>query len=224
MRVLFIDGSNALFASIKNRLFSIGCTAGVCASGAEGLDEALSGVYDAAVISSSLPDCDSLDLLRRLREENSSLHVLLLTRPDSAARVSGFNAGADLCLSPPIESAELFAALEALLRRRNEVISTHLDFGDISLNAGSCLLTCGERRVRLNSTELELMRQLLLSGENLVSKESLLVKIWGYDSEVESGIVETYISFLRKKLRRLDSRTEIETVWRRGYKLTFSKE
>ena len=220
MRILVVSGNSALCSSVTELLGKAGFSTQSSTCAAAGLDEALSGIYDAALVSSALPDFDGAELLRRLRQERSSLHVLMLTPPDSAERTACLDAGADCCLSLPFENAELLSSLRALLRRRSEVLAMVLSFGDLTLNLSSNALHCGERKIRLNSTEVELMRLLIINGENLVSKENLLLKIWGYDSDVESGIVETYISFIRKKLRRLDSQVSIETVWRGGYRLT----
>lgn len=222
MRILIVTESSALAGNLKKLCRADGYKASLSSSAAHGLDEALSMVYDAAVIDSALPSPGAEWLLRELRREGCSLHALLLTAPNASPsqRAALLDAGADFCLPRPFDKAELSALLRAVLRRHEETYVSAPSFGDLRLDMGSGLLHCGERSVKLGRTELELMRLLLLSGGGLLSKEALLLRVWGYDTETQASIVETYISFLRKKLLGLCSEVKIETEWRRGYRLT----
>lgn len=222
MRILLVTDIHALGKALEICLRADGFKTALFASASIGLDEALSSVYDAAVIDGALPEPGAAWLLHELRREDCPLHSLLLSPrgASASARAAMLDAGADCCLAQPFDSAELTAQLRALLRRRGETFVCAPAFGDLTLDMSTGLLTCGERSVRLDRTELELMRLLLLSGGALLSKETLLLRVWGYDTEAQASIVEPYISHLRKRLRELCSQVSIETAWLRGYRLT----
>lgn len=217
MRILLITKDKKLSSLLLPALCRSGYIVTAAEAVSEALDEAFSGIYGAALL--SLPEDESGELLHRLRSEGSSLHVVLLTSQGAQARIAALNSGADCCLALPIEPEELFAQLRSLFRRRTEAVCPAPAFGDLVLDLRAAALQCLGSEIRLSATELELMRLLLINGEAIVSKESLLVKVWGYNAEVESSIVETYISFLRKKLKKVNSSVTIETLWRRGYRL-----
>ena len=122
-------------------------------------------------------------------------------------------------MTKPFDSGELMARVRALTRRQGEVLGDVLKVGDLSLECSSRLLRVGERSVRLGFKELEVMRLLMVNSRAVVSKETLIAKIWGLDSEAEDNNVEVYISFLRKKLAYLGSRIAISTVRKVGYYL-----
>ncbi len=220
MRILAVVSNKNLGKEISSALSPAGYTVTTVYDSTAGLEAALSGIYEAAVISSRLSPLDGMELLSRLRREESDLYILLLTGPGSAPRIAGLNAGADYCQSLPFEPAELSAQLRVLLRRQCKVFLPDLSFGDITLNTSTCALLCGQRQARLSSTELELMRLLIINGKRVLSKETLFIKIWGYDAEVNIKIIETYISALRKKLRNVESGVTIKTIWCQGYHLS----
>lgn len=220
MRILVVEDEQRLGSTLKDMLEQENYLVDLAADGETGLDDAMSGIYDAAVLDVMLPGINGFDIVRHLRREGVMLPVLLLTaRTDTADRVTGLDCGADYYLTKPFAQEELLACLRALLRRQGDVVAEELCYGDLKLNLLAGTLACGKRVVSLSAREFELMRLLLINRENLIAKETLLVKVWGYEAEVEGNVVEVYLSFLRKKLRHIKSSVRIEAVRRMGYHL-----
>ena len=138
--------------------------------------------------------------------------------------VHGLDLGADYYLTKPFEMQELMACVRALTRRRGEVVMDTMRFGDLVLNKSTCELACGDRSIRLGKKEFSIMHLFMTNGNVVVSKEQILHNAWGIESEAEDNNAEVYISFLRKKLRYLQSGTQIETLRKFGYKLQEQKK
>lgn len=220
MRVLIVEDEVRLAATLQDLMELNGYTADVCHDGESGLDNALSGIYDVMVLDVMLPRMDGFTVLRRLRDAGSAVPVLMLTaRSDLSDRVKGLDRGADYYLTKPFESEELLACVRLLLRRAGGEmrVDDTLRFEDLALEPGTFQLSCGERTVRLSRREYDLMESLMRSGRQILTKEQLLVKVWGYDSDAEDNNVEVYISFLRRKLTHLHSRVKIRTQRMVGY-------
>ena len=220
MRILVVEDEKRLAGTLADLLHRQGYTVDVSNDGVSGLDNALSGIYDLVVLDVMLPGMDGFELLRRLRGEGKTTPVLMLTaRSGVADRVQGLDCGADYYLTKPFEPEELLACVRTLLRRSGGQVqeSTALSWGDLSLERGTFTLSCGGREVRLSRREYDLMELLLRNGSQVVTKEQLLVKVWGYDSQAEDNNVEVYISFLRRKLTHLQSRVRIKTLRLVGY-------
>jgi len=172
------------------------------------------------VLDVMLPKLDGFQVLERLRKAGLTTPVLMLTaRADLSDRVRGLDLGADYYLTKPFENAEFLACLRAILRRQSDLIPQMLTYGDLSLTPASRELKCKDRSLFLNAKELEIMRLLILNSKQITSKETLLLKVWGYDSDAVDNNVEAYISFLRKKLSALASQVSISVVRRLGYQL-----
>ncbi len=218
MRILIVEDEVRLADTLRRLLHRSGYSADVCHDGAEGLDNALSGIYDLLVLDVMLPKMDGLTLLRTLRAQGSTVPVLMLTaRSELQDRVTGLDSGADYYLTKPFEAEELLACIRSLLRRGESTTADALRWEDLTLEQGTFQLLCGERSVRLSRKEYDLMALLLQNGQQVVSKEQILLKIWGYDSAAEENSVEVYISFLRRKLSHLHSRVRIKTLRMVGY-------
>ena len=161
------------------------------------------------------------DVLEKLRAEKIATPVLLLTaRNQTSDKVKGLDLGADDYLAKPFSTNELMARIRALLRRKTETIITNeRSFGDITLNVSNFEMTCGEKKIKVSLKESEIMQYFLSRPNFVVTKDELIIKLWGYDSEVEYNNIEVYISFLRKKLAFLESKVSIGTVRGVGYKL-----
>ncbi len=169
-----------------------------------------------------LPKVDGFEVARRLRAAHISTPILMLTaRDDVSDKIGGLDCGADDYMTKPFDSGELMARVRALTRRQGEVIGDVLKVSGLSLECSSRLLSVGERSVRLGFKEFEVMRLLMVNSRSVVSKETLIAKIWGLDSEAEDNNVEVYISFLRKKLTFLGSDVAISTVRKVGYYLEY---
>ena len=220
MRILVIEDEKRLADTLRDLLSERSYIADAVYDGERGLDEAMSGIYDAVVLDVMLPKINGFEVVRRLREAGCAVPVMMLTaRGEVEDRVHGLDAGADYYLTKPFENAEFLACVRSLLRRQSEIVSERLTFGDLTLDLSTSTLECGDRSIRLSSKELEIMQILFQNGGRIVSKETLLLKAWGYDSGAEDNHVEVYISFLRKKLTLLSSGVSIATVRRLGYHL-----
>lgn len=220
MRILIVEDEVRLAQTLSELLKRQGYTADVCHDGITGLDNARSEIYDLMILDAMLPGLDGFSLLRQLREEGSRLPVLMLTaRADVTDRVRGLDSGADYYLTKPFDSQELLACIRLLLRRTGG--QTRLDdavtYGDLRLEGATFLLTCQDRSVRLSRREYAIMELLMRNKTQIVTKEQLLLKVWGYDSEAEDNNVEVYISFLRRKLTHLHSAVGIKTIRMVGY-------
>lgn len=221
MRVLIVEDEVRLAGTLQDLLELDGYTADVCHDGEAGLDNALSGIYDVVLLDVMLPRLDGFSVLRRLRAEGCAVPVLLLTARDQVSdKVEGLDCGADYYLTKPFEPRELLACVRALTRRQPELRRTDLlEYGDLRLEKNAFSLSCGDRSVRLSRKEFDMMELLMLHRSQILTKEQLLLKIWGYESNAEDNNVEVYISFLRKKLEHLRSRVRIRTIRMAGYRL-----
>lgn len=219
MRVLVIEDEVRLAATLQDLLELSGYTADVRHDGESGLDDALTGIYDVILLDVMLPKLDGFTVLRRLREAGTSTPVLMLTaRSEVADKVEGLDRGADYYLTKPFDPKELLACVRALTRRQPELRNPDaLEFGGVKLDKSSFTLSCGQRSVRLSRKEFDICELLMLNRNLVLTKESLLLKIWGYESDAEDNNVEVYISFLRKKLAHIGANVRIRTIRMVGY-------
>ena len=219
MRVLIVEDEVRLASSLQDLLELNGYTADISHDGEAGLDNALSGIYDVILLDVMLPKLDGFNVLRRLRAEGSATPVLMLTARDQVSdKVTGLDCGADYYLTKPFEPQELLACIRALTRRQPELRETDLlTYGDLTLDKNTFTLSCGQRSVHLSRKEYDLMELLIRNRDVILTKETLLLKIWGYESDAEDNNVEVYISFLRKKLEHLRSAVKIKTIRMVGY-------
>ena len=221
MRVLVVEDEVRLAATLQDLLELNGYTVDVCHDGEAGLDNALTSIYDVILLDVMLPKLDGFTVLRRLRAEGSTTPVLMLTaRSELTDRVNGLDSGADYYLTKPFEPKELLACVRMLTRRQPEQrASQNLEYGDLRLETDTFQLSCGERSVRLSRKEFDMLELLMRSREMVLTKENLILKLWGYESDAEDNNVEVYISFLRKKLDHLHSKVKIRTIRMVGYRL-----
>ena len=220
MRILVIEDEKRLAFTLADMIGGAGYYTDVSHDGAEGLELAQTGIYDAIVLDVMLPGMDGYGVLKNLRSTRNMTPVLMLTaRSELSDRVRGLDAGADYYLTKPFDKDELTAALKAVLRRGGELIPEVISFGDICLNQSSFSLERGEKSIRLGKREFEVMRLLMYAKGAVVSKETILLKIWGNDGEAVDNNVEIYISFLRKKLTFLKASASIVTARHLGYYL-----
>ena len=224
MRILIIEDEVRLAATLADMTGEEGYTADVANDGETGLDNALTGIYDALVLDVMLPRLDGFEVLKRLRKAGVQTPVLMLTaKSDLTDRVHGLDLGADYYLTKPFENAEFLACLRAVLRRQGDITPERLRFGDLTLLPSMGTLRCGERSLTLSAKELEILRLLMVSHNAILPKETLLLKVWGYDTDAGDNNVEAYISFLRKKLQLLRSTVSLSVVRRLGYRLEEGK-
>ena len=219
MKILIVEDEVLLANSLKTLLEKKGFTVEVAYDGETGKDYAETGVYDLLILDVMMPKLNGYDLARQVRAERCATPILMLTaKGELEDRIEGLNAGADYYLTKPFDTRELLACINALLRRQGDQVD-ELRFGNTALDLASGMLVCGAERVRLSAKEFDIMRFLLQSKGNNLSKEVLLARVWGFDSNAVENHVEVYVGFLRKKLVSIGSNVRIEAVRRLGYHL-----
>lgn len=225
MRILIIEDEIALADALEHIMQKNKYLTDACYDGISGLDCALSGIYDVIILDIMLPKMNGFDVLRSLRINKISTPVLLLTAKDEIAdKVTGLDIGADDYMTKPFNTDELLARIRSLGRRGSSTVcQNNLLFSDISLNINTYELSCSTDSLKLGLKEFCLMELFLKNGTAVISKEQLIEKIWGYDSNAEYNNVEVYISFLRKKLSHINSTVIIKTVRGVGYCLCSGK-
>lgn len=177
--------------------------------------------YDLAIIDRMLPVIDGLTIIKVMRKKGIRIPVIIITAMDALDnRIEGLDGGADDYLVKPFHIRELSARVRALIRRPADLqLSGKLQYGDLTFDKESRKLSSDGKSVQLTARETELFSVLIQSPEKLFNRDQLVLKIWGTSSEVEAGNVDNYISFLRKRLRELNSFCKITTVYGAGYKL-----
>ena len=219
MKILVIEDEKLLAQSIRAVLEQKGFTVETVYDGETGAQYALLGIYDLLILDVMMPRMDGFAVARAVRASRCATPILMLTaRSGIDDRIQGLNAGADYYLTKPFDTRELLACVGALLRRQGNQVD-ELTFGNTSLDLGSGQLLCGEKSVRLSAREFDVMRLLMQSGERILSKEIILARVWGYESNAVENHVEVYVGFLRKKLRSIGSDIRIEAIRRLGYHL-----
>jgi two-component system OmpR family response regulator len=220
MQVLIVEDdvrlADALSHILKDHKFMVNTVH----DGKTGLDYAMSGIYDAIVLDVMLPRMNGFDVVSELRRNKIKTPVLMLTARDAVRdRVNGLDYGADDYMTKPFAPAELMARLRALTRRHGEVIFENLEVGDLKLDLDTCDLMSNDRTIHLGYKEFSIMKLLMINAQQVVSKDTIIAKVWGIESTADDNNVEAYISFLRKKLSFLDSDVRIETLRKVGYRL-----
>ncbi|MGG4398234.1 response regulator transcription factor [Paenibacillus thiaminolyticus] len=226
MRILMVEDEKYMAEAIEQVLKKRNYTIDLAFDGEYGLDCGLADIYDIIILDIMLPKMDGLQVLKELRDNGIQTPVILLTAKGSTEdKVEGLDSGADDYLAKPFQAEELLARLRALGRRKNVPIQDSvLQYGDIELDPFSLHLSCGDKNFKLTLKESQLL-ELLISRQGMItSKDSIIEKLWGYDTDAEDNHVEVYISFLRKKLSHLQSEVRIQTVRSAGYLLKTSED
>lgn len=221
MRVLFIDddvrSSQTVSELLKKNRFGVD----KAFSGEEGLKYALSGNHDIIILENKLPDMDGMSLVQKIRNAGIGVPVMFLSeKVESKDIVGGLYAGADDYLTKPYNPDEFIARVYALTRRKGEIRSEKMTFGDFVLNKSSCeIQNASGESVKLSLKELLIATLLFENPRQIIRKEEIIDKIWGGDSDAEYNNVEVYISFLRKKMEQLKVHVVIRTARGLGYSL-----
>jgi DNA-binding response OmpR family regulator len=220
MNILIVDDerqlTSALATIFKQNNYSVDCAF----DGEQGLDFALSGIYDAIILDVMMPKMNGFEMLKRLRHHKIDTPVLMLSaKSETSDKIEGLNYGADDYLSKPFDTAELLARVKALLRRKEKFTSNLLVFNDITLDRDTFELAKGEKRIALGKKEFQILEMLMLNNGKSIDKEKFIEKIWGFDTDAEYNTIEVYVSFLRKKLNAVGAQTEIKSIRGIGYTL-----
>lgn len=219
MKILIIEDEQLLADSIGELLRGKGFDVEIVYDGESGAQYAELGVYDLLILDVMMPKMNGYEVARQVRAKRLGTPILMLTaRSGLEDRITGLNAGADYYLTKPFDTRELLACINALLRRQGAQVD-EIAFGNTSLDLDSATLVCGENSIRLSAKEFDIMRFLLQAGERNLSKEVILARVWGFDSDAVENHVEVYIGFLRKKLASIGSNIRIAAIRRMGYHL-----
>jgi len=226
MRILMVEDEVYIAEAIAQVLKKHHYAVDLAYDGEYGLDCALSGIYDFILLDIMLPKKDGLSVLQEIRRSGVESPVILLTaRGELEDRVYGLDCGADDYLAKPFHAEELLARLRALGRRRAEWIPDGiLEIGNLSFDPHSLSLRCSSYASKLTLKEAQLFELLIQRKNTIVSKEVIIEKLWGYDTDADSSHVENHISLLRKKLNQIQSQVAIRTIRGAGYTLSEEKD
>ena len=221
MKLLLVEDEKQLSEALQQILIKNKYSVDAVYSGDEGLDYALTGIYDVIILDIMLPKLNGIEILKMIRKRKISTPVILLTAKGSVEdRILGLDSGADDYLPKPFSPDELLARLRALTRRNGDFINENiLEFSDIKLNLSTYDMEINDNSITLTQKEFEILKYFMQRPKLVVSKDDLITKLWGFDSDIEHNNIEVYISFLRKKLAYVESNVKITTIRRVGYRL-----
>ena len=221
MNILIIEDEYSLADAIAETLKKENFTTNIVTNGEEGENEALSDVYDLILLDVMLPKKDGFEILTNLRDEKIDTPVIMLTaKSEMSNKLNGLENGADDYITKPFHMRELIVRIKVVLKRKVNIENTNvLEYSDLKLDLNSGKMSSNNTEIPINGKELDLLEILLLNKNQIVNRETLANKIWGYNSEAEYNNVEVYVSFLRKKLKLLKSKVKIKAVRGIGYKM-----
>jgi len=225
MKVLIIEDEYNLADAISSMLEREKYKTTISTNGLDGLNEALSGVYDLIILDVMLPNKNGFEILKELRNEKIESKVIMLTAKSSIEdKMKGFNSGADDYLTKPFHMDELLARVNLQLRKNN--FSNNLECYDLELDLKTLTLRNinNNLSVEVIGKEFELLEMLMRNFKQILEKDLIFYKIWGYDSESDINTLEVYVSFLRKKLKLIKSKVVIKAIRNMGYRLEVSDE
>ena len=227
MKILIIEDEYNLADAIASMLKSQKYSVEIQTDGEEGLEEALTDIYDLIILDVMLPHKNGFEILKELRLEKINAKILMLTAKNTIDdKMVGFNNGADDYLTKPFHMEELLARVNVQLRKNNNLSNDILALGDIILNIKSMEL-CNKNedyKVKIIGKEFQLLELLMNNANHVMEKEQLFVKIWGYDTECDINTLEAYISFIRKKLKLVKSTINLKAIRNMGYVLEVNNE
>lgn len=217
MRVLYIEDATFLAEAVKHNLEKEGFTVDLASEGEDGLNKAVEDIYDCVVLDIMLPKLSGTDILKRMREKKVQTPVIMLSAlSEVETKINHLDHGADDYLAKPFKTAELAARIKALTRRPKNLDISTMTYGDLVLDKTNATLN-GEQ---LTATEVNILTEFMKSPDTLISKEHLLAKVWGEEGLGEDNYVESYMSRIRKLMKKINSKAKIVTIRGLGYKLT----
>ena len=223
MNILIIEDeyslADAIAETLKNEKFNVD----IETNGEDGENEALTENYDLILLDVMLPKKNGFDILKTLGQAKIKTPVIMLTsKSEIEDKLNGLEHGADDYITKPFAMRELMARIKAVLKRTNNIENTEcLEYGDLLLDIKNAKLKSHNNEIQISGKELELLEQLLINKNQISSRESLAERIWGYESDTEYNNVEVYITFVRRKLKLIESKVYIKAVRGVGYKLEF---
>lgn len=228
VRILVVEDEYKIADIISSRLKEEKYTVDTSLDGEEGLYNALTGIYDLILLDVMLPKVDGFEILKKIKEEQIPSKVIMLTAKGMLEdKLHGFDIGVDDYITKPFHIEELVARVNVQLRKQDIVNNKDiLEYGDLKLNIRTTKLTCKSTNETIDiiCKEFLILEYLMKNSGQVISKATLYDKVWGLDSEIESNNLEAYISFIRKKLKAISSKTTIKAIRGLGYKLEVSNE
>lgn len=224
MRILIVEDEPDLLDALKKQLQSSGYSVDGCGNGLDAEYYLKMATYDAVVLDIMMPGIDGLTLLKKMRAEGNTTHVLLLTALDSIEnKVNGLDAGADDYLVKPFAYDELLARLRVLLRRRSGQTTNVLEYGGLVMDLNSRTVTRDGAEITLSSKEFAVLEYLLRNPVRVLSRDKIENHVWNYDFEGGSNVVDVYIRYLRKKIDTGFNKKLLHTIRGAGYVLREEK-
>ncbi len=225
MRILVVEDEKALAELVSDRLKRDHYSVDISNDGEDGMDNALSGMYDLIILDIMLPKVDGITILKEVRKQDKEVKIIMLTaKGELEDRLLGFDSGANDYVPKPFHIDELAARVNAQLNIAKAVESV-LEFGDILLDYRSSKVRCTKTQedVGVNNKEFQLLEYLMNNHDRILSREMIYDRVWGMDSEAVSNNLEAYMSFVRKKLKVIGSKTSIKTIRNMGYRLEYEE-
>lgn len=220
MKILIVEDDESLALAIAQILNEQKYQTEIAYNGEDGLDYALHDNYDLILLDIMLPKLDGFSLVKKLRQNKNNSPIIMLTAKDDIhSKITGLDSGADGYITKPFVKEELLARIRANARRQGDVIINTLSFCDLNLDLDTAILSCNTKSIQLSFKEFSILKILLVHPNLVISKEVLIDKVWGNESEAEANNVEAYISFLRKKFQFIGTKVSINTLRRLGYRL-----
>lgn len=220
MRILVVEDNVRLADTLKEALAKENYLVDVVHDGKSGYEHALSGIYDLMILDVMLPQMNGYEVLARMRTEGLELPVLILTaKTELEDKIQGFESGADDYVTKPFEIRELLMRIQAILRRRGVQEMVSLQAGDLALDNSACEIknVSNGKTMKIAGKEMQLLELFLVNQNQVLEKEQIATKIWGYESDAEYNNVEVYVSFLRRKFNYLHVNVKIRAVRGVGY-------
>ena len=227
MKILIIEDEFNLADAIKSMLKSEKYDVDIDTDGEEGLYDALSDIYDLIILDVMLPHKNGFEILEEIKKNNINAKVLMLTAKSSIDdKLNGLNNGADDYLTKPFHMEELLARVNVQIRKNTVKNDNVVSIGDLNLDIKKLNLSNKENNLSVNiiGKEFQLLELFMRNPNQILDKEQIFNKIWGYDSDAELNTLEAYLSFIRKKLKLIKSNVQIKAVRNMGYKMEVKDE
>ncbi len=220
MRLLLAEDEEALSKALVTILKHNNYAVDAVYDGQQALDYLECGIYDGLILDLMMPKVDGITVLKTIRQKGNKIPVLILTaKSEVDDKVFGLDCGADDYLTKPFVTKELLARIRAMTRRQSDLQDNALVYGDLRLDRTSFELISKKGKLLLTAKEFQIMEMFMMNPKCILSAEQLMDRVWGLESETEISVVWTYISYLRKKLKTLDSSVTIKAVRNVGYTL-----
>lgn len=218
MRILVVEDEKEIADGICGILEKAKYKVDLAYDGIEGLDYILSGTYDLVLLDVMLPKINGFDIVKNVRSEGVEVPIIMLTAKSQISdKVDGLNLGADDYITKPFDAGELLARIGARLRKTSGIKDGRILAFDIALDPATYTLQKEEKSVKMSKTEYQLLELFMINKNIIISKDTIINKVWGYDDDAEYNNIEVYVSFLRKKLKFVNAKATIETKKGVGY-------